>query len=261
MATERNPTGEEGDGLSGMGDPGYGAERGTGHADTGVNAGTSGSAGGGYGGGMGSTGTGGGAEVHSDVSVGRDAGTYSAIAVSGSVAGSGGSTGGGEGLQERVTSRVRDMAGQVRERAQGMMEGVPERLSGATGQARERAGQALGRAETLLEERGILNTIRENPLPALGIAFGVGFLLAGSSDRSARGPMQKARNQLRGAIMGGLTAAVAQEARGLLGQSGGGGAGGLLHSILGNLQGGSSQGRTGGTDAPARRPPSHRENL
>jgi hypothetical protein len=199
-------------------------------------------------------------EVHGGLSVGggQDAG-YSAIAPAGSAAGSsttsswepGSSSGGG------AMNRVRDAAGQARDRLQGMTGDVSGRLGDVTGQARERAGEALGRAEQMLEERGILDKVRENPLPALGVAFGIGFLLAGSGDQvqgKRSTTLYKARNQLKGAIMGGLSAAVAQEGRNLLGMAQGKGSqGGLLGALLENLQGGGSSG--GGMH----RRPSHQE--
>jgi ElaB/YqjD/DUF883 family membrane-anchored ribosome-binding protein len=232
--------------MSGMGEPGFGANL----DEAGLNAGTTGSEA------LGDRGTGT-AEVHTELSMGRGTGSdrgYSAIAAN---------TGTGEGgLQEKALNRVRGVAGQVRDRVQD----VP-------GQARERMGQAMDRAESLLEERGVLNKVRENPLPALGIAFGLGFLLAGSDDESREkrgGTMSKAKHQLRGAIIGGLSAAVAQEARNLLGMAQGKGSqGGMLGSLFESLQGGGSggqggsSGRSGGTSgggsASTHRPPSHQE--
>ena len=207
------------------------------------------------------------AEVHTDLGVNREG--YSGIAAANMS--TGGESGGQGGLQERAVNRVRDVADQVRERAQEMTQNL--NLGERAGEARERAGQALGRAEEMLEERGVLNTIRENPLPALGIAFGLGFLLAGSGDEGKKhGAMYKAKHQLRGAVMGGLSAAVAQEARGLLGMAQGkGGAGGMLGSLLQNLQGGGQQGggqqggsrsgSGGGSGTVTHRPPSHQENF
>lgn len=203
---------------------------------------------------LGDQGTG---EVHSGLTVGRDVDTgYSAIAVSGSTMDRASTSATGSGSESGAMDRVRDVAGQARDRIQGMAGDLPDRVGELTGQARERAGEALGRAERVLEERGILDKVRENPLPALGVAFGLGFLLAGSGDQvegKRSTALYKAKNQLKGAIMGGLSAAVAQEGRNLLGMAQGkGSAGGLLGSLLENLQGGGS----GGT--PHRRP-SHQE--
>ncbi len=266
MATERNAAGEEGAGLSGMGSTGYGSDLGdagstggsgltggTRRDEASLDTGTTGSRA------MGDLGTGTG-EVHSGLSVGRDVDTgYSAIAPAATGSTWEPSSGSGEG---GAMNRVRDAAGQARERLQGLSGNVSERAGDMAGQAREKAGQALGRAEQVLEERGILDKVRENPLPALGVAFGVGFLLAGSGDQvqgKRSTAMYKAKNQLKGAIMGGLSAAVAQEGRNLLGMAQGkGNAGGLLGMLLQNLQGGGSSGGTSGASAPHRRP-SHQE--
>jgi hypothetical protein len=92
--------------------------------------------------------------------------------------------------------------------------------SGAMGQARDladgardRARGAFGRATSELEERagGVLSLAREHPLATIGVAFAVGFMVAGTSDSGGR--FGKAKQQLRGAIIGAISAAVAQEAR------------------------------------------------
>ncbi|HEV2734764.1 MAG TPA: hypothetical protein VGV85_07985, partial [Longimicrobiaceae bacterium] len=260
--------GEEGAGLSGMGSTGFGSGPGDAGSTTGgsgltggtrrdeasLDAGTTGSRA------MGGPGAGTG-EVHSGLSVGRDVDTgYSAIAPAATGSSWEPSSGSGEG---GAMNRVRDAAGQARERLQGL--NVSGRAGDVAGQAREKAGQALGRAEQVLEERGILDKVRENPMPALGVAFGIGFLLAGSGDQvqgKRSTAMYKAKNQLKGAIMGGLSAAVAQEGRNLLGMAQGkGSAGGLVGMLLQNLQGGGSGGGASGGSAgtaPHRRP-SHQE--
>lgn len=209
-------------------------------------------------------------QVHSGLSVGSDVDTgYSAIAAAGS---SGGSQQGG------TMDRVKDAASQARDRVQSMAGDLPGRVNEAAGQAREKAGQAMHRAERVLEERGILDRVRENPLPALGIAFGLGFLLAGSDDDSGKhggsgrrgssgGALNNAKHQLKGAIMGGLSAAIAQEGRNLLGMAQGkGNQGGMLGSLLENLQGGGSGGSgrsgSGGSGSSGGAPhtrPSHQE--
>ena len=93
---------------------------------------------------------------------------------------------------------------------------------GTSGRARAFAARARG-----LEERtGVFRLARENPLATVGIAFAVGFLVAGKS--SASGRFGRARQQLRGAIIGAMSAAIAQETRNLAG-----GASGLLASLFG----------------------------
>lgn len=175
------------------------------------------------------------------------------------------SSGGEQSRTEQVKDTAHDVADQARERASGVAGQAREKaeqLRGRAGelssQAQEKLSGALSRAQDALEERGLLDTIRQNPLPALGLAFGAGFLLAGSDDSDQHGTVYKAKNQLKGAIMGGLSAAVAQEARSMMGMGGSGSSGGFLSSILENLSG-SSSGRSGGSGGDRHRPPSHQE--
>jgi hypothetical protein len=95
------------------------------------------------------------------------------------------------------------------------------------GRARDFAASARHRAASALEERtGIVRLARENPLATVGVAFALGFLVAGKS--SASGRFGRARQQLRGAIIGAVSAAVAQETHNLTG-----GASGLLAGLFG----------------------------
>jgi hypothetical protein len=55
---------------------------------------------------------------------------------------------------------------------------------------------------------------RRNPLAAAGVAFALGYLVAGRG--SAATPVGRARKRLRGAVLAGAAAAVAEEARALL---------------------------------------------
>jgi uncharacterized protein YjbJ (UPF0337 family) len=184
------------------------------------------------------------AEVHSGLHSGRTGGEYEGIAFAG------GETSGG------VAGRVRDAAGTVADRASdlgGRAKEAAGTVAGRAGdlasQARERVSGVAGRAQGVLEERGVLNKVRDNALPALGLAFGVGFMLALSDNRRVRpgSRMDRAKHELRGAIVAGLSAGAAQAAHQFLGQAGA--PDGFVNSLLRNLtgQGGGSAGRTGGT--------------
>jgi ElaB/YqjD/DUF883 family membrane-anchored ribosome-binding protein len=177
----------------------------------GTGMGGSGMGGSGMGGpGTGGTGMGGAdAEVHARISS-RPAGTQGAM------------------------DQAQDALGRTRDRAEGMVEDAKERASELAERARQGVGNAVDRAEDALEERtGALSFIRENPLPAVGIAFAAGFLLAGSGSdkRSRRGIGGRVRNQVRGAVIGAVSAAFARELRNLTGIDGEGG--GLLGELLG----------------------------
>lgn len=143
-----------------------------------------------------------------------------------------------QGVGERATSRISGAAGTVRDAAARAPE-VARSAADAASSAAGRVSGAVGRAGTALEERGVYDAIRQNPLPALGIAFGLGFLLAGSDNSMAQSPrVRQAKNQLRGAVMGGLTAAVANEARALLGvesKQGGNDLRGIFNQFLGQV--------------------------
>lgn len=122
----------------------------------------------------------------------------------------------------------------IRDRAAEAFEGMQERgaelrdrLGDAAHRARRRTGRLFDAAEERLEERtGALRAVERNPLAALGIAFALGFLLAGDSDETEtrRPALAKAKNQIKGAIMGGISAAISQQIRTFIEQQGGLGA-------------------------------------
>lgn len=171
-------------------------------------------------------------------------------------ASSGGGSGGGGPMDEakqragqmadEARDRVGEAADQARDRMGQVADQAQERVQEARGRAEDMMGQARNRVSDLMDQAEGTQPVRmarENPLPALGIAFAVGFLLAGSSDSSGR--LGKTKNQIKGAVMGGISAALAQELRNMIGMQGG--ASGLMDSLLGNQGGGQQQqGGTGG---------------
>jgi hypothetical protein len=178
-------------------------------------------------------------------------------------------------------SRLRGAAETVRDRVTKPARDLGARASEATSGARERLSGLRERTNSTLENRGLLDRLRENPLPLLGVAFALGFVLAGGDDaddleQPTRG--SRARRELRGALMAGVSAGIAQGARGFLNQAGSQGGGfvnGLLDNLMDRFNSGddgfrstssSKRGRTG-TGSRARpaysgtrnRPPSHQE--
>jgi ElaB/YqjD/DUF883 family membrane-anchored ribosome-binding protein len=86
--------------------------------------------------------------------------------------------------------------------------------------SRHRAQSAIRDAERRVDEKtGVIGLIREHPLPAVGLAFALGFVLAGRSDPETR--LGQVRKKIRGAAATAVTAALVEEARHLVGSEGG----------------------------------------
>lgn len=197
----------------------------------------------------GSASTGGSSAAMGDMGRSSTTGEYGALGFSGNAH--------TEGVAEKATNRISGVVDSVKDRAQDLSGHAQElagqareRVGEVAGQARERASDALTQAQTFLDDQGVTDRIRQNPLPALGLAFGLGYLIAGRSEH--KGLVGRARGELRHAIVGGVTAVVAREAKGYLGNVAGGG---LLGQLFGGQQGGST------SAASVHRPPSHREQL
>jgi len=219
MAAERDEAGPQGAGLSG-----------TGRDHSGLEAGTTRS--------MSMGDAPGSADVHAGIAFNPSADTE-------------------EGMRERTVNRVKDVAGDVADAASGLGDrarsvagDVADRAGDLASRAKDRMGALADQAQSALEERGWLDRLKENPLPALGVAFAAGFLLAGGGtgggemgmggagtggSRSLRGSASRVRGELRGALAAGLSAGLAQGARAFLRNVGA--EDGVINSVLQNLPG------------------------
>lgn len=173
-----------------------------------------------------------------------------------------------EGVTDRTVNRVKDVAGSVADaagslgsRARSMAGDVAERAGDVASKARDRMGALAEGARSQLEERGWLERMKENPLPALGVAFAAGFLLAGGGSgggsqlepgraRGLRGNATRMRGELRGALAAGLSAGLAQGARAFLRNIGA--EDGVINSVMQNLPGMADEGSMGGGPMPSR---------
>lgn len=216
---------------------------GAGRDNPGLRAGTSGSAS------MGDRGLGD-AQVHSGLHSGSGD-QYAGLAFAGQEQG---------GRLSNAAGAVRDKAGDLGDTARH----AAGTVTGAASSAKERVSGVGSKARQVLEQRGFVDRIRENPLPVLGVAFALGFILAGNDDGDDANvtPAGRARRELRGALTAGLSAGIAQGARGFLNQAGsqsGGFVNDLLEGLLsrvggqasslfggGNTSGGSSSGSSRG---------------
>lgn len=151
-------------------------------------------------------------------------------------AGMGATGGGGENFADQATDRAREMADEARERASDMADEARDRASGMASEASRRLESVLGEAENRIEEQtGLISMARQYPLAAAGVAFSVGFLLAGSSRGDRGGMMNNAMGQIRSALIGGVTAALSQELRSMMDEQGG--LGNLMETLTGNNPG------------------------
>jgi hypothetical protein len=181
-------------------------------------------------------GKGGSADVHSGLHSAGGGDQYEGLQFAGSEeGGSRGRLGGAaEAIRDRVGEGARNLAG-----------GVGPRVARVASSTRERANRAM-------EQRGLVDRLRDNPLPILGVAFAIGFVLAARDDDDddyGTSKASRARRELRGALMGGISAGIAQGARGFLSQTNSQGSGflaELIDGFMGGQQGGGSQGGSQG---------------
>lgn len=193
-------------------------------------------------------------EVHSELSAQPSKG----------VGDSGSYDAGAAGTMERVRYRAEHTREEISDRVDVAREEVAERAEDLGARARDRIDAArdevsrlreglTARASRALDGTGIPPKIQDHPMLALGAAFGLGYLLAGSGGQKG-GMRGKVRTQLRAAIVGGVTAALAQQAQSILGFESGqsGGLGNLFGSALGDRDsGGTSAAREPESEASA----------
>jgi hypothetical protein len=223
MAAERDQAGTPGPGLSGAG-----------RDSAPIKAGTSGSSS------MGDRGLGT-AEVHTGLHSGAKD-EYSGLQFA------------GRESQGGVGGRLRDVADRVSGPVRNLADNLADNLSPRVSGVRERASSVAERASTAMEKGGVLSRLRDNPLPVLGVAFALGFLLAarGEDDDYGESNRGRARSELRDALMAGVAAGLAQGARGFLSQAGSESTGfvnTLMDAFLGGKAGGGStsgEARSGG---------------
>jgi ElaB/YqjD/DUF883 family membrane-anchored ribosome-binding protein len=133
---------------------------------------------------------------------------------------------------ENAASRAAGRAQELYEDAREGAEELTDRASEYASQARSRVNDAMHRAEDQLEEQtGAISMIREYPLAAAGLAFGVGFLMAGSSSRKRSGVLGRTSGQLRSAVLASVSTMLMQELQEMLDEHGG--PAGLLSAITG----------------------------
>ncbi|HET7275015.1 MAG TPA: hypothetical protein VFI91_07525 [Longimicrobiaceae bacterium] len=138
-----------------------------------------------------------------------------------------GEAGVGEAHAHISTGPGPSRADELIDRASTLGRGASGRMGEFASEAGRRAGAVLEDAERTLEERThLVSMTRQYPLAALGIAFAAGYVLAGRGDREgARSRTAKVANQMKGAVVGALSAAISNEIRSFVEEQGG--AGGL----------------------------------
>jgi hypothetical protein len=133
-------------------------------------------------------------------------------------------------IESRIELNAGSMPGETREDG-GRLADLGERAQDFAGHMRDSARGGLQSAATMIEETAVVGAIKNNPLTALGVAFIGGLAIAITRQPTTRYWMlDRARRQLRTAIISGVSAVVVQELRTLLG--GENGLGDLVESLL-----------------------------
>ncbi len=99
---------------------------------------------------------------------------------------------------------------------------MADRAGDFVGRVRDTVGERARDAASSIDERtGAVSLVRNNPLAAVGIAFVAGFAIAAIAEPKERNwVVERARRQLRSALLSGLAAVAARELRGIIGDEG-----------------------------------------
>jgi uncharacterized protein YjbJ (UPF0337 family) len=137
------------------------------------------------------------------------------------------------GAGETLRDRADDMLGQARSKVDEATDNIQDRAGDLKDKAKNRVSGVMDRAGSKLDESGVPAKLDRYPLAAFGVAFGVGFLLAGTGNETDR--FSRTRRQLRTALVAGATTALTQQAQSAFGMRSGqqGGLGNALSNLFG----------------------------
>jgi hypothetical protein len=97
--------------------------------------------------------------------------------------------------------------------------GLGDRAADVAGRLRESIGRGIDRISNDIEDGdGVASLVRRYPVIATGAAFATGYLIATVLDDGDRNWLvERSRRRIKQAILAGVTGALAQELRGLVG--------------------------------------------
>ena len=124
-----------------------------------------------------------------------------------------------ESAERARDSELEELAAGAKRR----LDELADRAGSMAERLRDSARDRLDRAGATVDEHtGLIGLIRSRPLTALGVVFATGFLAGlASSPENHHWTVERARRRVRALIIGGVTAALAQELRSSLGIEGG----------------------------------------
>lgn len=122
---------------------------------------------------------------------------------------------------DALRGRMEDLGDGARARGADASRRMRARFAEVRDDASGRAADIRDRGARMMNDSGARDVLGRYPLASVALAFGAGFLLAGSGSGRKAGIRFKAKQQLRGALMAAATAAAVQQGRSLLGMSSG----------------------------------------